>query len=132
MNEPQPIASIAYFSMEIGLDSSIPTYSGGLGVLAGDSLRAAADLRLPMVAVSLVSRSGSFRQQLDAEGHQTEAPDAWSPEGRLAEMPQRVSVTIEGRPVHLRAWRYMVEGCPGNDYALPIPVYLLDADLGEN
>jgi starch phosphorylase len=132
MNEQQPVASIAYFSMEIGLDASIPTYSGGLGVLAGDSLRAAADLGLPIVAVTLVSRGGYFRQQLDAEGHQTESPDNWSPEGRLAEMPQRASIVIEGRTVHLRAWRYMVEGCPGNDSALPIPAYLLDADLPEN
>ncbi len=132
MNQPEQSASIAYFSMEIGLDPTIPTYSGGLGVLAGDCLRAAADLRLPMVAITLVSRSGYFRQQLDAEGRQTESPDVWSPDGRLTEMPQRVSVTIEGRTVHLRAWRYMVEGCKGNDYAIPVPAYLLDADLPEN
>ena len=124
--------SVAYFSMEMGLDPDFPTYSGGLGVLAGDSLRAAADLRLPLVGITLVHRKGYFRQRLDAEGHQTEVPDSWSPEERLEEMPQRVNVTIEGRTVHLRAWRFVVNGTRGNNYALPIPVYLLDANLPEN
>jgi starch phosphorylase len=124
--------SVAYFSMEMGLDPDIPTYSGGLGVLAGDSLRAAADLRLPLVGITLVHRKGYFRQKLDDAGRQTEVPDSWSPEDRLEEMPQRVTVTIEGRTVNLRAWRFMVTGTRGNDSALPIPVYLLDASLPEN
>lgn len=132
MTDTSLAPSIAYFSMEIGLDPTVPTYSGGLGVLAGDSLRAAADLRLPMVGITLVHRRGYFRQILDAEGNQTEAPDAWSPEDRLEEMPQRVSVEIEGRTIHLRAWRFMVEGTPGNEHASAIPVYLLDALLPEN
>lgn len=124
--------TVAYFSMEMGLESDIPTYSGGLGVLAGDSLRAAADLRLPVVGVTLVHRKGYFRQRLDAAGRQTEMPDSWSPEEKLEEVPARVAVTVEGRTVHLRAWRYMVHGNPGNDNALPVPVYLLDASLPEN
>lgn len=124
--------NIAYFSMEIGLDPDIPTYSGGLGVLAGDSLRAAADLRLPMVGITLVHRKGYFQQRLDETGHQTELPDAWSPEDQLEEMPHRVSVTIEGRKVHLRAWRYMVRGTEGNFHSRSVPVYLLDAMLPEN
>ncbi len=124
--------SIAYFSMEMGLDPDIPTYSGGLGVLAGDSLRAAADLRLPLVGITLVHRKGYFRQKLDRAGKQTETPDSWSPEDRLEEMPQRVAVIIEGRTVNLRAWRFIVTGTRGNDTAMPIPVYLLDADLPEN
>ncbi len=124
--------TVAYFSMEIGLDPDIPTYSGGLGVLAGDSLRGAADLRLPMVGITLVHRKGYFRQLLDQEGRQTEAPDAWSPEEQLEPIPHRVSVTIEGRKVHLRAWRYMVQGTAENFHAQPIPVYLLDSALPEN
>ncbi|MEO8457058.1 MAG: alpha-glucan family phosphorylase [Chloroflexota bacterium] len=124
--------SIAYFSMEMGLDPEIPTYSGGLGVLAGDSLRAAADLRLPMVGITLVHRKGYFRQRLDAEGHQTEIPDSWSPEERLQEAGQRVTVQIEGRTVHLRAWRYEVQGTAGNEFAQPITVYLLDTNLPDN
>jgi len=67
--ETQPDFS-ACFSMEVGLDSAIPTYSGGLGVLAGDTLRAAADLGLPMVGITLLHRQGYFRQQLDAAGNQ--------------------------------------------------------------
>ena len=63
--------TIAYFSMEIGLEASIPTYSGGLGVLAGDTLRAAADMGLPMVAVTLLHRKGYFRQRLDDQGNQS-------------------------------------------------------------
>jgi len=65
-------AKVAYFSMEIGLEPLIPTYSGGLGALAGDSLRSAADLGVPMVGVTLVHRKGYFRQQLDARGNQLE------------------------------------------------------------
>ena len=68
--------NIAYFSMEIALDPSIPTYSGGLGILAGDTLRSAADAELPMVAVTLVYRKGYFRQHLDERGNQTEEPDS--------------------------------------------------------
>src|ERR1043166_5719871 len=106
-------AVIAYFSMEVGLDSAMPTYSGGLGVLAGDTLRAAADLGLPMVGISLAYRKGYFKQRLDAEGNQIEADDVWSPEERLQEAPRRVSVTIEGRTVYIRAWQYLVRGARG-------------------
>ena len=63
---------IAYFSMEIALSPDLPTYSGGLGMLAGDTLRSAADTAAPMVAVSLVHRRGYFRQHLDEVGQQTE------------------------------------------------------------
>ena len=65
--------------MEIALAPDIPSYSGGLGVLAGDTLRSAADLRLPLVGVTLVSRMGYFRQELDSEGRQSEQPAAWDP-----------------------------------------------------
>ncbi|MGR9116966.1 MAG: glycogen/starch/alpha-glucan phosphorylase, partial [Gammaproteobacteria bacterium] len=73
-------ARIAYFSMEIALQNDIPTYSGGLGILAGDTIRSAADLEIPMVAVTLVSRAGYFRQELDVDGNQIEHPDYWQPE----------------------------------------------------
>jgi len=119
---------VAYFSMDLALESAIPTYSGGLGVLAGDTLRAAADIGVPVVGVSLVYRKGYFRQHLDLHGNQTEADDVWTPEGRLQETPERVTVTIEGRPVAIRAWRYSVRGRRGHE----VPVYLLDTDLPEN
>src|SRR5438132_958910 len=114
--------------MEIALDASIPTYSGGLGVLAGDTLRAMADLRLPVVAATLVHRKGYFRQHLDGDGKQTESPDEWSPEDRLEALEPRVLVTIEGRPVTLRAWKYEVAGVTDHR----IPVYLLDSDIESN
>ena len=119
---------VAYFSMEIALQPDIPTYSGGLGMLAGDTIRAAADLRLPLVAVSLVYRQGYFRQHLDASGWQTEEPATWQVEAMCEEMPARVSVTLEGRPVWIRAWKYKVPG-PDDFY---VPVYLLDVNLPEN
>jgi starch phosphorylase len=120
--------TVAYFSMEIGLDESIHTYSGGLGVLAGDTLRAAADLKVPMVAVTLLYRKGYFRQKLEADGWQREEPTDWIPEEILEEMPQRTSVTIEGRTVQLRCWKYEVKGVTGSI----VPVYFLDAHLPEN
>src|SRR5580698_5447170 len=97
---------IAYFSMEIALDPAIPTYGGGLGILAGDMLRSAADLELPMVAVTLAYRKGYFRQRLDAEGNQTEEPDPWEPQNVLHPVEASFTVRIEDRNVAVRAWRY--------------------------
>jgi starch phosphorylase len=120
--------TIAYFSMEIGLDEAVPTYAGGLGLLAGDTVRSAADGEVPMVAVSLVHRQGYFRQRLDAAGQQSEEPQPWSPVDTLAEMTARTSVSIEHRDVAIRAWRYDVKGVGG----ATVPVLLLDTDLPEN
>src|SRR5260370_25474925 len=93
------IPKIAYFCMELALDPSIPTYGGGLGILAGDMLRSAADLEMPMVAVSLLYRKGYFRQLLDAEGNQTEEADAWSPEALLRLVGGTITLPIEYRHV---------------------------------
>ncbi|HSH71338.1 MAG TPA: alpha-glucan family phosphorylase, partial [Deferrisomatales bacterium] len=120
--------SVAYFSMEIAVDPAMPTYSGGLGILAGDTVRAAADLKVPMVAVTLLHRKGYFYQALDASGWQTEAPVDWVVEDFLQELEPRVTVTVSGRPVQLRAWRYAVQGVKG----FSVPVLFLDADLPEN
>ncbi|MFL5561588.1 MAG: alpha-glucan family phosphorylase [Gemmatimonadaceae bacterium] len=120
--------TIAYFSMEIALETSLPTYSGGLGVLAGDTLRAAADLGAPMVAMTLLYRRGYFTQHLDADGRQTETAVDWKPEERLEPLQPRVTVEIEGRTVHVRAWQYMVRGVSGRT----VPVFLLDTALPEN
>lgn len=119
---------IAYFSMEIALESAMPTYSGGLGVLAGDTLRSAADMRLPIVAISLLHRAGHFHQQLDEAGLQSELPVDWKVDDFLTEMPVRVSIRLEGRTVNLRCWKYQVEGVTGYG----VPVYLLDTELPEN
>src|SRR3954465_7098002 len=120
--------SVAYFSMEICLEQAIPTYSGGLGVLAGDTLRSAADLSVPIVGVTLLHRKGYFEQHLDESGNQTEQPVAWRPEDRLESVGGRSTVTIEGRTVHICAWKYSVRGVNGHE----VPVYLLDTQLPEN
>jgi starch phosphorylase len=120
--------TVAYFSMEIALDPNMPTYSGGLGMLAGDTLRSAADLGAPLVAVTLVYRKGYFRQYLDTQGNQTEQPQQWEPERSLKEVEGRVSVEIEGRQVKLRAFQYDIHGVDGDT----VVVYLLDTNLPEN
>ena len=123
--KPEPVA---YFSMEIAVEPGMPTYSGGLGMLAGDTIRGCADLRIPMLAVSLLHRQGYFRQRVNAAGHQIEKPDAWTVTHFLQEMEPRISLALEGRDVRMRAWRYTVEGVAGH----VVPVYFLDTDLAEN
>ncbi len=120
--------SIAYFSMEVALASSLPTYAGGLGVLAGDTIRAAADLKVPMIAISLLHRRGHFQQTLDADGWQHEAPAQWEVGRYATEQDPRVRVRLAGRDVQLRAWLYDVPGCCERS----VPLLLLDADLAEN
>jgi len=125
---PARSAGTAYFSMEIALVADIPTYSGGLGVLAGDVLRAAADDGIAMVGVSLVHRKGYFRQRLDAAGRQSEEPQEWRPEEHLHALDPRASLVLDGRVVRLCAWRFDVRGVDGH----VVPVYLLDTALEEN
>jgi starch phosphorylase len=123
---PEPL--IAYLSMEIAVDPAMPTYSGGLGVLAGDTVRSSADLGVPMVALTLLHRRGYFRQQLDPRGRQTELPADWRVEDFATPLAPRVQVEIEGRRVAVRAWLRAVRGFTGRE----VPVYLLDTDLPEN
>ncbi len=119
---------VAYFSMEIAIEPEMNTYSGGLGVLAGDTLRAVADLGIPLVAVTLAHRRGYFRQVLDADGVQTETEQPWPVEAMTVEEPPRVVVELDGRPVQIRALCHTIHGVTGHD----VPVYLLDTDLVEN
>ncbi|NWF92857.1 MAG: alpha-glucan family phosphorylase [Syntrophaceae bacterium] len=120
--------SIAYFSMEIAIDSRIPTYSGGLGILAGDTLRSCADLRVPVVAVTLLYKKGYFYQKLDEQGNQYELPVQWNPQDYLRLLPEKIDVQIEGRSVGVRAWQYDIVGITG----CSLPVIFLDTDLKEN
>jgi len=113
--------------MEIGLHPDIPTYAGGLGILAGDTVRAAADLKVPMVGVTLLHRKGYFFQRLDPSGWQTEEPVHWVVKDFLKETGTRVTVDIEGRKVEVRAWQYDVR-----DGRFVVPVFLLDTDLESN
>jgi len=131
MELPSPDLStrrIAYFSMEIALSPDLPTYSGGLGILAGDTLRSAADTAAPMVAISLAHRRGYFRQHLDAVGQQTESDVPWSPETTLPSANHVVTVHMQGRDLSVCAWRFDVVGVAGHI----IPVFLLDTDLEGN
>ena len=114
--------------MDVAIDSDIPTYSGGLGILAGDMLRSAADLGVPMVAVTLLHRKGYFDQRLDAQGNQLESPSSWSPESRLEVLSPQVSITIEERKVAVRAWQYLFRGVTG----CVVPLLFLDTHLEEN
>jgi glycogen phosphorylase len=120
---------IAYFSMEIALEDGIPTYSGGLGVLAGDMMRSAADLGVPIIGVTLASRQGYFRQAI-RDGRQAEQPEPWDPAAHSQRLPAKVLVHIAGREVWVGAWQYDVQtSCLQFP---PVPVLLLDTDLPEN
>jgi glycogen phosphorylase len=119
---------IAYFSMEVGLTNVIPTYAGGLGTLAGDAIRSSADLKLPLVAVTLISKQNYFRQKLDANGRQSEQPNEWTPEKTLTLLPNEVTVQIEGRNVKVKAWLYKYQSITGG----VVPVLFLDTDLDGN
>jgi starch phosphorylase len=119
---------VAYFSMEIALHEDIPTYSGGLGVLAGDTLRSCADLSLPLVGVSLVSRSGYFRQEITPQGQQLEHAAIWDPARWAQRLDAKVAVRIESRPVWVGAWLYVLQSHMGGR----APVILLDTDLDDN
>src|SRR3972149_1990626 len=116
---------IAYFSMEVGLTNVIPTYAGGLGTLAGDAIRSSADLKLPLVAVTLISKQNYFRQKLDANGRQSEQPNEWTPEKTLTLLPNEVTVQIEGRNVKVKAWLYKYQSITGG----VVPVLFLDTDF---
>ncbi|HEY4855330.1 MAG TPA: alpha-glucan family phosphorylase [Xanthobacteraceae bacterium] len=119
---------IAYFSMEIGLRPEMHTYSGGLGVLAGDAARSAADLALPMVFVTLVSRCGYLHQDIDSHGAQVDSPDPWNPEDYTDPAGVMVAVAIEGRTVWIRPWLYELKSPFGGQ----VPIILLDTNLKEN
>src|SRR5208337_75683 len=119
---------VGYFSMEIAINPGMPTYSGGLGVLAGDTMRSAADLGVPLVAFTLLHRKGYFQQHLDGKGVQSEDTQPWNPSDFCTEEQARVTVSVEDRIVTLRAWRYDLTG----RYGHVVPIYLLDTDLDGN
>src|SRR6516225_7776886 len=119
---------IAYFSMEMAVRTEMHTYAGGLGVLAGDTARSCADLELPVVFVTLLSRAGYFRQEIAADGGQIEQPDWWEPERWCAPLNAMVAVEIEQKPVWIRPWLY-IHTCP---HGHQIPILLLDTRLDQN
>ena len=119
---------LAYFSMEVGLKESIPTYSGGLGVLAGDILKSAADLGVPMAGVTLLYRKGYFVQEFNDDGWQKEKPVQWNPAHELTLLPNRISLTLQGREILVGVWVYEIIGSTGYN----LPVYFLDTDFEPN
>ena len=119
---------VAYFTMEIALRPEMHTYSGGLGVLAGDTARSCADLALPVVFVTLASREGYLRQQIDPDGRQIDAADPWELADWATPLDALVAVHIEGRPVWIRPWLYILT-CPVDH---SVPVLLLDTRLEHN
>ena len=119
---------IAYFSMEIGIDEHIPTYSGGLGILAGDTLKSCADLNVPIVGVTLLSEHGYFYQKIDKEGNQIELPINFNINDFLTLLPSKTSATIEDRTVHIRIWNYLVKGISG----YIVPIFFLDTNVDKN
>ncbi|HEX2825049.1 MAG TPA: alpha-glucan family phosphorylase [Burkholderiales bacterium] len=123
-----PQTNIAYFTMELALRVEVHTYSGGLGVLAGDTVRSCADLELPVVFVSPISRAGYFRQEIDAEGRQIEHPDPWDIERWAQPLAAMIGVKIEDRDVWVRPWLYVHKSEAGYS----VPVLLLDTDLEQN
>ncbi|MCK5107391.1 MAG: alpha-glucan family phosphorylase [Nanoarchaeota archaeon] len=118
---------VAYFSMEIGISADIPTYSGGLGVLAGDTLRSCADLELPVIATTLLYKKGYFKQEIK-DGNQIELEDKWNPEEFTELLPNTITINIEGREVKIQAWLYKNKGVTGHIN----PIILLDTDIEGN
>jgi glycogen phosphorylase len=124
-------AGIAYFSMEFGVSEVLPNYSGGLGVLAGDHLKAASDLGVPLVAVGLLYQSGYFRQSLSLDGWQLEHYPVLDPQGLPLQLltdgagaPVLVEVAMpEGRTLAARVWQAAVGR---------VPLLLLDTDIEDN
>jgi glycogen phosphorylase len=119
---------IAYFSMEIGINNNMPTYSGGLGILAGDTLRSFADFGMPIVGITLLYKKGYFKQVIDSEGNQIEEDENWNPEAYLKKLPNTTTVKIHGRDVKISCWLHELEGIKGKK----IPLLFLDTDLEEN
>ena len=119
---------IAYFSAEIGISSGLPTYSGGLGVLAGDHIKAAADLKLPICAVTLLYKEGYFKQRVDEEGHQSETYPRFDPSQVMEKLPVSMTLPLQGRQVKIQAWQYTYRGIDGGQ----VPIFLLDTDIPEN
>jgi len=120
--------TIAYFSAEIGISSQLPTYSGGLGVLAGDHIKASADAGLNMCAVTLLYKEGYFKQRIDEEGFQTETYPRFDPQPKLKKLPIKFTLRLRERDVWVQTYEYKFKGVNGHI----VPIYFLDTDLKEN
>jgi starch phosphorylase len=120
--------NIAYFSAEIGISCSLPTYSGGLGVLAGDHIRAAADTETPICAITLLYREGYYKQQLDEDGVQSETYPRFDPNLLLEKLNIDFSVRLRERDVVVNVYKLDYVGITGHI----VPIYFLDTEVEEN
>ena len=119
---------IAYFSAEIGISSSIPTYSGGLGVLAGDHIKAAGDANLSMCAITLLYKEGYFKQRIDEDGVQTETYPRFDPNPLIKQIDLRFSLELQKREVFIQVFKFDYTSDSGHS----VPIYFLDTDLEVN
>lgn len=119
---------VAYFTMEVGISHNLPTYSGGLGVLAGDTLKSFADLEVPVVAFTLLNKKGYFYQKIDEVGQQNEMEVKWDIGKYFEKLENEIEVRIMGRKVKVGVWRHYIRGCSG----FRLPIYFLDTDLDGN
>ena len=119
---------IAYFSAEIGISRRLPTYSGGLGVLAGDHIKSAADLGLNMCGITLLYKEGYFKQRIDEEGIQTENYPKFDPYPFLDKLDASFTLKLRDRDVFINVYKYEYEGVKGEK----IPIFFLDTDCDKN
>ncbi len=119
---------VGYFSMEIGINTNIPTYSGGLGVLAGDTLRTMADMEIPVIGITLLYKKGYFKQKLDEDGNQTEENIDWDPSEVLTPLDKTITIKIEERKVRIKAWIYNLKGFTEHIN----PIIFLDSNVEGN
>ncbi len=127
LDEEPEHRKIAYFSLEIGIKPEIPTYSGGLGILAGDTLKSFADLGEPVVGVTLLYNKGYFHQEIK-DGGQKEVPVEWKKEEHLTRLHAKATIRLEGRDITIQPWLYLIEGHNGKN----VPVIFLDTDVEQN
>src|SRR3989338_672594 len=124
---PKSPLTVAYFTMEIGLESRMPTFAGGLGMLAADIMRSAADTGVIAACISMCWQHGYMRQTIHSNGTQKYEPVSWNPSQFLRKADERITVQCEGRAVQVGAWIYDLKGTSVN-----VPVIFLDTDLPEN
>jgi len=114
--------------MEVGIDAKVSTYSGGLGILAGDTLKTSADMALPYVGMTLLTRKGYFRQSINSQGRQIEKPQLWPVDTQLKKCKPIITLKLDGHAFKVRAWRYETKGLTGH----VVPVFYLDTDIAGN
>lgn len=124
---PKPPLTVAYFTMEVALSQEIPTFAGGLGVLAADLMRSCADLAVPSVCVTMCWQHGYMHQEIDHDGTQRYSDVAWNPSQFMKLLPSRIHITIEGRDVSVGAWHYDLQGTGS-----AVPILFLETNLPEN